>query len=275
MQNLLRLIIRFSFQIIFVILEIIALTLVFQKNPLPHARFFQITQDLNGFFYTQNQHFIRFFHLADENSVLVTENARLRNELAARPFHKAVSDSVPSLSLAGYTFNYLPAQVVNNGTNNQNNYLTLNIGSRQGVLPDMGVVGSAGIVGIVRNVSANYSTVLSVLNSRFKGSVKLARTDYFGTLIWPGHSYREAVVTEIPGHINVYIGDTLVTSGLTPVFPEGEMVGTVTAVNRTPAGTFYELTILLTQDFKNLTRVYVIKNFNRTEQQSLELKNND
>jgi hypothetical protein len=85
MQNLLRLIIRFSFQIIFVILEVSALTLVFQRNPLPNARFFQLTQDLNGFFYNQTNHVFRFFHLTDENAVLVTENARLRNELASRP----------------------------------------------------------------------------------------------------------------------------------------------------------------------------------------------
>lgn len=275
MQNLLRLIIRFSFQIVFVILEVVALTMVFQKNPLPHARFFQLSQDLNGFFYTQTNHFTRFFHLTDENSILVTENARLRNELARRPLKSAGQESDSALSLPGYAFDYIPAQVVNNSINRQNNYITLNVGYRQGVREDMGVVGPEGIVGIVRNVSANYSTVISVLNSKFKGSVKLSSSNYFGTLIWPGHSYREAVVTEIPGHINVYVGDTLITSGLTPVFPEGEMVGRITAVDRTPAGTFYELKVSLNQDFKKLTRVYVIRNFNKVEQEKLELQTYD
>ncbi len=275
MQNLLRLIIRFSFQIIFVILEIFALSMVFKKNPLPHARFFEIAADVNGFFFTQTNHFARFFHLTDENSILVTENARLRNELARRPLKSPGWDSTTTLSSPGYIYDYIAAQVVNNSVNKQNNYITLNVGYRQGVRPDMGVVGPEGVVGIVRNVSANFSTVISVLNSKFKGSVKLASTNYFGTLIWPGHSYREAVLTEIPGHINVYVGDTLVTSGLTTAFPEGERVGFVKEVNRMPAGTFYELKVSLIQDFKKLTRVYVIRNFNKTEQEKLELQTYD
>ena len=119
MQNLLRLIIRFSFQIIFVILEIFALSMVFKKNPLPHARFFEFTQDVNGFFATQTNHFSRFFHLTDENSVLVTENARLRNELARRPLKSSGWDSVTTLSQPGYKYDYIPAQVVNNSVNKQ------------------------------------------------------------------------------------------------------------------------------------------------------------
>jgi rod shape-determining protein MreC len=275
MQNLLRLIIRFSFQIIFVILEVIALTLVFQRNPLPHARFFQFSQDVNGFFYAQTNQFTRFFHLTDENSILVTENARLRYELATRPLNSSGRDSIAGLSRPGYVFDFIPARVVNNSINKQNNYITLNVGYLQGVRQDMGVVGPEGIVGVVRNVSANFSTVISVLNSKFKGSVKLQSNDYFGTLSWPGDSYREALVTEIPGHAPVYEGDIIITSGFSTIFPEGEMVGSVIKVDRTPAGSFYELTISLNQDFKKLTRVYVIRNFNKTEQETLELQTYD
>jgi rod shape-determining protein MreC len=275
MQNLLRLIIRFSFQIIFVILEIIALTMVFQRNPLPHARFFQLTQDVNGFFYTQTNHFNRFFHLTDENSILLTENARLRNELARRPAAAFSNDTASILSPTGYTVDFIPAQVINNSVNKQNNYITLNVGYRQGIRQDMGVVGPEGIVGIVRNVSANFSTVISVLNSKFKGNVKLASNNYFGTLSWPGHSYREAILTEVPGHVTIYEGERIVTSGLSTIFPEGEAVGTVIKVERTPAGSFYELTVQLSQDFKKLTRVYVIRNFSKAEQEQLEQQTYD
>jgi rod shape-determining protein MreC len=165
--------------------------------------------------------------------------------------------------------------VINNSVNKINNYITLNVGYSQGVRQDMGVVGPDGIVGVVRNVSANYSTVISVLNSKFKGSVKLQSNDYFGTLSWPGVDYREGVVTEIPGHAPVYEGDVIITSGFSTIFPEGEMVGTVTKVGRTPAGSFYELYVRLNQDFKKLTRVYVIRNFNKVEQEKLELQTYD
>jgi rod shape-determining protein MreC len=275
MQNLVRLLIRFSFQIVFVILEVIALILVFQKNPLPHARFFQLTQDLNGFFYTQTNQVARFFHLTDENLVLVTENARLRNELTQRRIMAAGGDTATVPGIDGYIYDYIPAQVVNNSVHKQNNYITLNVGYRQGVRQDMGVIGPDGVVGIVRNVSANYSTVLSVLNSKFKGSVKLKRDNFFGTLSWQGHSYREGTVTEIPGHISVFTGDTLVTTGFSSIFPEGERVGYVTGVSRTPSGSFWDLKIALSQDFKKLTRVYVIRNFRKSELENLELQTYD
>ena len=275
MQNVFRLIIRFSFQIIFVILEVIALVLIFQKNPLPHARFFQLSQEVNGFFYSQTNHFFRFFHLTDENSILVTENARLRNELSQRQPGSFNRDTVSGPSMPGYVFDYIPAQVINNSVHKQNNYITLNVGYLQGLRQDMGVVGPDGIVGIVRNVSANFSTVISVLNSKFKGSVKLKSNDFFGTLTWKGTNYREAVVTEIPGHAAVYEGDTLITSGFSTIFPQGEMVGRVSSVLLTPAGSFKELSVILNQDFKKLTRVYVIRNFRKVEQENLEMQTYD
>jgi len=274
MQNLIRFIIRFSFQIIFVILEVIALSLVVRTNPLPNARLYQFAQGINGFFYTQVSQVTRFFHLTTENATLVTENARLRNELANRPPSMA-GDSLSSLSGGSAIYDFVPAQVVNNSIHKQNNYITLSAGTARGIRPDMGVVGPQGIVGMIRNVSLNYSTVIPVLNSKFRGSVKLTSGNYFGTLTWPGHSYREGLVSEIPSHVNVYIGDTIVTSGLSTIFPEGEMVGFVTRIERNPAGSFYELTIRLNQDFKRLTRVYVIRNFRKAEQERLEEETND
>lgn len=275
MQNLLRLIIRFSFQIIFVILEIVALTLVFQKNPLPHARLFQFTQEVHGFFFAKINHINHFIHLKDENYILANENAHLRNELSRRPAQFPDKDSAAPPASLDYMYDYIPARVVNNSTNKQNNYITLNVGYLQGVRPEMGVVGTDGIVGVVRNVSDNFSTVMSVLNSNFKGSVKLKSYDLICTLTWPGHSYREALVTEVPGHAPVYDGDTIITSGFSTIFPPGEMVGRVIQANLTPAGSFKELKVSLNQDFKRLSRVYVIRNFTKVEQINLELKTYD
>jgi rod shape-determining protein MreC len=184
-------------------------------------------------------------------------------------------DTLALRSPAGYQFEYIPAQVVNNSVNRLNNYITLNAGYLQGVRQDMGVVGPDGVVGVVRNVSANYSSVISVLNSKFKGSVKLSSNDFFGTLSWPGYDYRQAVVTEIPGHINVYEGDTIITSGLSTIFPAGELVGRVVEVGRPSGGSFFELKVLLNQDFKKLTQVYVIRNFRKMEQEKLEAETND
>ncbi|MDD3385470.1 MAG: rod shape-determining protein MreC [Bacteroidales bacterium] len=270
MQNLLRFIIRYSFQIVFIILEIIALTLVFNRNPLPHARFFQLVQGANGFIYHQVSKATSFFNLKGENAILATENARLRHELSNRNEAVRLNDSIATLSNPVVRYDYIPAVVVNNSVHKQNNYLTINVGSRHGVRPDMGVVGPSGIVGVVRNVSANYSTVLSVLNSKFRASVKIQDESFFGTLIWDGLSFRDALLTEVPGYARVFEGRPVVTSGFSSIYPAGEPVGTVISVELNPAGSFYEIRVRLSEDFKKLTRVYVIRDFSREEIQTLE-----
>lgn len=275
MQNLLRFIVRYSFQIIFVILEVFALTLVFQTNPLPHARLFQFAGGLNGFIYNQASQISRFFHLTEENATLVTENARLRYELSSRPPAVSSPDSMIIMRNPAIRYDFVPARVINNMVNRQNNYITINVGTNQGIRPDMGVLGPEGIVGVVRNVSANFSTVLPVLNSKFRASVKIRKSEFFGTLTWDGISYREALLSEIPGHENVYIGDTVVTTGFSAIFPEGEMVGIVNKIDRTPAGSFYLLRVMLNQDFKKLTMVYVIRYYGKQEQERLELQTYD
>jgi rod shape-determining protein MreC len=270
MQNLLRFIVRYSFQIVFIILEIFALTLVFNQNPVPHARFYQLVQGANGFIYGQVSKATRFVNLSGENAILATENARLRHELSNRNEAARSGDSISALRNPVVRYDYIPATVVNNSVHKQNNYLTINVGTRQGIRPDMGVVGPGGIVGVVRNVSANYSTVLSVLNSKFRASVKIEDENFFGTLIWDGISFRDALLTEIPGYARVYEGRPVVTSGFSSIYPEGEPVGTVTGVQLNPAGSFYEIRVRLREDFKRLTRVYVIRDFSRREIESLE-----
>jgi len=212
MQNLLRFIIRYSFQIVFIILEIFALVLVFNQNPVPHARFYQLVQGANGFIYGQVNKATRFVNLTGENVILTTENARLRNELSNRNEVARSGDSITTLRNPVVRYDYVPATVVNNSVHKQNNYLTINVGTRQGIRPDMGVVGPGGIVGVVRNVSANYSTVLSVLNSKFRASVKIEDENFFGTLIWDGISFRDALLTEIPGYARVFEGRPVVTT---------------------------------------------------------------
>jgi len=269
MRSLLRFLVRYNFPILFLVLELFALLLVVINNPIPHSRVFSGIQNVNGYIFEKSYGLRQFLDLKYENDRLARENSRLR-ALAVQIIDKeGVADSYV-YSNEGGVYEFIPARVINNSVNRQSNYLTLDIGSLSGIQPDMAVVAPDGIVGVVRNVSAHYSTVIPIINNKLQVSVVLKNSNYFGSLVWDGKSYRNAIVNEIPVHIDLEKGDTLVTSGYSALFPPGEMVGTVESFRETPGGSFRILNINLSTDFKKLSRVYVIKSLGKEEREAIE-----
>jgi len=169
---------------------------------------------------------------------------------------------------------YTSAKVINQTVNKQHNFLTLNKGSNVGIRPEMGVISADGVIGIVVNVSKKFSTVISLLNLDFRVSAKLAKNNYFGSLHWDGKDYRKVKLDEIPYHIDVNRGDTVITSGYSSIFPEGIVIGTVSN-SEVKGGNFYEIEVDLSVDFKSLAFVDVISNLHREEQKVLEELDNE
>jgi rod shape-determining protein MreC len=175
------------------------------------------------------------------------------------------------------TYEFIQARIVNNSVNKQYNYVTLNKGRRDGVMPDMGIIGSGGVVvGVVTNVTEHYSSGPSILNRRWFVSSKIKKNNYFGRLAWDGYDYQRAKLNEIPFHVELAVGDTIVTSGYSSIFPEGFLIGTIEEFNHSSGANFYEIIIRLSTDFKTLSHVELVKNNFIEEQTELEeLNRND
>jgi rod shape-determining protein MreC len=110
---------------------------------------------------------------------------------------------------------------------------------------------------------------MSLLNLDFKVSARIKSNGYFGSLNWDGRDYRYAILSEIPQHVSVNVGDTIETTGYSAIFPEGVMVGTVSDFEKR-GGDFYKITISLMTDFKKLHFVDIIGNMKKTERLELE-----
>ena len=136
----------------------------------------------------------------------------------------------------------------------------------------MAVISTNGIVGIVKNVSNNFSTVISILNTSLRVSAKIKKNDYFGSLSWNGINYTKAQLDEIPFHVKISVGDTIITSGYSAIFPEGNLIGTISDFDVKQGGNFYSIPVNLSTDFKNLSYVYIISDFLKKEQINLEHK---
>ncbi|HYW94787.1 MAG TPA: rod shape-determining protein MreC [Bacteroidales bacterium] len=275
MRDLLRFIVRNYFVMLFLLFEGISFVLIVQFNAFQRSRFMGLSRTVTGTVYKDLEGFREYLHLRTENEALVAENARLRNKLDrnAETIYVFPGDSTGSDTIHEYSgtqdYFYIPARVVNNSVNRQYNYMTIDKGARQGLRNDMGVISERGVVGIVDDVSENYATIIPVLNRNFRLSARIFRNNYFGIIEWDGRNPELVRLREIPSHVRVIPGDTVVTSGFSAIFPPNLNIGVVKSV-KTGDGNFYDIVVRLSANFRNIYHVNVISNFNREEQKDLE-----
>lgn len=254
---------------LFLVLEGIATFLLVQNNYIQRISFVKATNYVSGGIYKQISNWREYLYLKETNRQLLSENLRLRGML---PETFRVTDTVrvigeDSLHLRQYA--YYQAKVINNTVNKQYNFITLDRGRNEGIAADMAVIGPEGIVGIVYGVSDHFATVISAINRNFRVSAKFKKNNFYGSLTWDGLSYRHAVLNEVPLHVPVEKGDSLVVSGYSDSFPEGVPVGVVEKIEQKD-GSFYTIKVLLSTDFRKLYYVTVVDDLMKTERQSIE-----
>lgn len=276
MRNLLRFLARNYFFILFLVLEVLSLSLVVNYNNFQRVKFLNSSNSVVAGIYERFNKVSNFFKLQQTNAELAAENASLRNELARR-LQPVYADSLrfqrDSVMLADPQYAYMPAKVVNNSVIKQYNYITINRGSKDGVKVDMGIIGPSGVVGIITSVSKNYATGPTVLNKRWKVSAKIKSSNYFGSLAWDGINSQLANLNEIPFHVRMEVGDTVVTSGFSGVFPEGIPVGVIEEFDHATGHNFYDIRVRLLTDFPSLSFVEVVKNNQLDELKFIQKQN--
>jgi rod shape-determining protein MreC len=269
MRTLLQFIIRYHLFFLFLLMEVFSFTLIFKYNRYQRAGILNFSSSVQGFAYSKVFKFREYLNLYKINQELVNENNLLHNQLDNYKQIVRNSPVMDETSFPGRKFTYIPAMIINNSVNKQYNFLTLDRGRNHGIKPEMAVISSEGIVGVVYAVSGNFSTVISLLNRDFRLSAKIRKNNYFGSLTWEGISPHTALLSEIPYHVNVQKGDTIVTSGYSAIFPEGLLVGTVSAFE-VEESNFFRIDVELSEDFNQLTHVYIINNLLNEEQLNLE-----
>ncbi len=283
MKNLFRLIYRYHVVFLFVLLESLSLSMVVTYNNYQRAVFFDSGNFLSGTLFEKFSSFAQIFEFKQVNTKLAEENMILRTALQQLllksnrgSYHSSDSIYLPRIakdSSLKAVYRFTTARVINNSINQQHNFITINKGRHDGIKPDMGVIANGQVVGLVYNVSENFSTVISILNSRWKISAKIKRNDYFGSLSWDGKDYRRVQLNEMPYHVPVQNGDTVVTTGYSSSFPEGLVIGTISDFSIGTGSNFYKIEVMLAVDFKNLVLVGLVENKQLYEIKQLESLN--
>lgn len=275
MRNLLNFFLKYNDWFLFILLEVISGVLLFRFNHYQGSAFFTSSNRLAGTVYEAANQVTGYFHLKSINDDLVQKNVelelqieRLRSTLMDLTADSSGIERMKSEALAGYEIHR--AKVINNSLTQADNYVTIDKGERDGIRREMGVINGSGIVGIVYQTSAHYSIVIPVLNSKSSISCKIKRSDYFGFLKWDGVSSQYATVRDMPRHSLFSLGDTIVTSGHSAVFPGGIPIGTVEDMSDSHDGLSYLLKVKLFTDFGRLNDVRVISRKGQEEQLELE-----
>lgn len=275
MKNLLNFLLKYNYWFLFVLLEVISFTLLFRFNSYQGSAFFTSANLVSGIVYDAANNVSGYFHLKTINDELVQKNVELdlqleslRRTLTGLTGDTTRFEQIKQEALAGYDI--FKASVINNSITHADNYITLDKGEADGIRSEMGVVNGSGVVGIVYLTSPHYSIVIPVLNSKSSISCKISRSDYFGFLKWDGGSSEYAFVKDMPRHSLLALGDTIVTSGHSAVFPSGIPVGVVDDIADSQDGLSYLLRVKLFTDFARLNEVRIIARKGQEEQLELE-----
>lgn len=278
MKNIFLFIRTYLALVVFLTLQIVCIVFLSHYSKTHEAYFASAANEVTGRINSRYNNFSGYFILKEVNRQLAEENARLRNELKSNfitvdSSKKLHIDSVQVDSITKYRkYFYLPAKVVNNSIALQNNYVTLERGSNQGIKKGMSVVGPEGIVGMVTEVSNNYSLVMSLLHHNSRVSAMLKKDNSLGSIEWDGVDPSYLVLKNIPKSEKVIKGDTVLTSYYSANFPSNLMIGTVAGISSDPASNFYTIKVKTATNFYTLQYVNVIDNKRSDEQLQLEQK---
>jgi rod shape-determining protein MreC len=252
MRSLLDYLVKYSYVFLFILLEILSLVLLFGFNDRQKLAFVTSANSVSGSIYELFSNVDVYFNLRRENTLLVEENARLRSMLYELTDSQTV-DSARNMSRDGV----IAARVIDNSVRKDDNYMTVNKGSNDGVGKGMGVYNSTGVIGVIMASGKSYSVVMPILNGNTSISSKIKGTDNFGFLEWSGGDPYTAQLKDVPYHSNVEVGDTVVTTGFSSVFPENITIGTVADVQRLSNGYTLKILVSLAVDMSDLGWVYI------------------
>lgn len=276
MRNLLNYILRNSAWFLAVLLIALSIFMVVEHNSYQRSVYLSSANKISSQLYGVSNNVTSFFSLKHNNNELLHRTAELEATVLLLKKHivtitgdTSTIDAFTLDSIVPTQFEFIPAEVVNISISKLNNYITIDKGALDGITPDMGVISTAGVVGVVRNVSQHSAVIIPIINPKFRLGAKLKNSDNFGSIAWDGRNADEAQLREVPKHEVFAVGDTVVT-GFSRIFPEGIIVGYTKEIGISPDDNFNTFNINLATNFHTLQHVLIIDDKYHRERTALE-----
>lgn len=270
MRNLLAFLYRIRILILFVFLEAIAFTWISASRSYQRSVLVNSANALTGGMLQRTSEVEEYLDLVSQNETLAEENARLRSQNEGSFFPLKVDSTTITDSALSIRYTYVDAQIVSSSYRKARNYMTINRGSTHGIEKGMGVIGSNGVVGVIKDVGNHFSTVIPIINPSFSVSGRIKNSGYFGPVLWNNNDYQYAYLTDIPRYAKINKGDTIVTDSRSLLFPMGLNIGYIESYNLQEDQNFFSVKIKIATDFSSVHHVYVIKDKMKLEIENLQ-----
>jgi rod shape-determining protein MreC len=259
--------------LLFLLIEIFCIISIVRNNRYQSAFYFSNTRKVAGKISEVNHSIFDYFGLYEKNEALSNENLSLRRHLKENYVIESRKIFTVNDTVYKQRYEYIPAEVISNTINLQNNYITINRGSSSGIEEGMGVFSPEGVVGRIIKVSENYSIANSILNSNVKIVPKIAEMNKSkGTLYWSGRDPNFIDYKEVNKYEQIKKGYHIVSSPYSKYLPENIPIGIVDKIETKPSDDFYQIKVKLAVDFGKINTVYVVKDLFNAELQRLEDK---
>ncbi len=271
MQQIINFVLRNKTFLMFMLLFGLSIALTIQNHNYHRSKFLNSTNFISGGLFEIKFGITQYFGLKNDNELLLEENKNLRSQLLNQ--HQTEANStIDSINISGNYVIY-SAQVYKNSYALNNNYLTINKGSKDGINQDFGVFTSKGIIGIIDATTNGYSRVQSILNTKSRINAQIKNSSHIGSLRWNAKSPQIVQMVDVSKFAPVKNGDTIITGGQSSIFPKGILIGLVDKINLEPGGDTYSINVELFNDMTNIGHVYVVENKDSKEIKSLDINN--
>tara|TARA_B100000902_G_scaffold45706_2_gene53256 strand:+ start:1224 stop:2033 length:810 start_codon:yes stop_codon:yes gene_type:complete len=264
MQRIIDSILYYKDVLVFLILLLFSIYLVVDSNHYHQSKLNSISNNFTSIIFEWSSSIENYFNLKNSNEELIQENLDLINRLYSNK--EIIDDSL--LIKSSYIFS--SAKIINNNFSYSKNYLIIDKGSKDGIKEEMGVVNSYGIIGITVDVSENYSRVMSILNLNSKINAKIKNSFHFGSLEWNGEDPSKINLNDVPKIAKIKIGDSIVSGGMSSIFPENLPIGVVSKIDLKNSENYYGIDVLLNNDMTSIKNVYIINNPDKKEIDNLK-----
>ena len=260
MQSIINSIVKNRNLIIYLILSFISFSFLYNNSSLHFNEFGKISTYLSATSSKFSSSINSYFNLKSENEKLINENLQLKKMESKYRFTQINEDTLKSIN---------SAKVIVNSINKNKNIIIIDKGKLDNINLEMGVISSEGVVGIVKSVTNNYASIISLLNTDLKLNAILKNSSTIGSVTWDGLNARILKLNDIPLSSSLKVGDTVVTGGMSFYFPKGVPIGRIINYDNNSLEGYYEIDIEAFNDFSSLSNLYILNRTDNNEIQSL------
>jgi rod shape-determining protein MreC len=264
MQSIINSIVKNRNLIIYLFLSFVTFNYLYNNSSVHYSGFGKVGTFISGSTSSIYSYVNSYFNLRHENNKLIEENLELKkyeSQFIDKSDTRDVSENKIDKTIS--------AKVILNSINKKKNIIVINKGELNGITKEMGVISSKGVVGIIKDITDNYSSIVSLLNTDLKINAILKNTSTIGSISWNGLDPRIVQLNDIPLSSSIKLGDTIITGGMSFYFPKGIPIGKIEDYNNTSLEGYYSINVSIFSDFSSLSNLYILQRTDNDEIKSL------